>query len=181
MKNNIDIALDVDDVLAAFYPAMCKKFNRPEVKTNIWDGKKSCKWIADSFPAMWEDKEFWANMNMLSYPQSITFDFKCYLTAIADSLCGVRREWLSKNGFPDKPVICTTSKHKVDIMRDLDIDVLIDDKPSTIKSVRDAGLIGIQFIPHYMSNFDPEDPFSVRHLSEINEIIEKQTNLKLII
>jgi 5'(3')-deoxyribonucleotidase len=175
MKTNqrITVALDVDDVLAAFYPEMCRRFNKPELKTNIWDGKESCKWVADEFPQMWEDCSFWANMNVLSYPQSITFEVTCYITAIDPKLCGVRKDWLIRNGFPDRPVFCTIDRSKLEIMEEQNIDMLIDDKPSTIQAVRKAGRYGIQFIPHYMSNYNDSDPFSIRHLSEVSQIIEE--------
>jgi 5'(3')-deoxyribonucleotidase len=168
----IKIALDVDDVLAAFYPSVCKKFNKPEIKTNIWDGKKSCKWIADAFPDLWDDVDFWGNLNVLSYPQSITFDFECYMTSIDPTLGLVREAWLKRNGFPEKPLVCTLGS-KIDEMKKRGLNMLIDDKPSTVKAVRKAGMYGIQFIPQYMSNYNDRDPFSIRHLSEVNQIIEE--------
>ena len=166
------IALDVDDVLAAFYPEVCKRFGMPEVKTNIWDGKGTCKWIADKFPNLYYEKEFWENMGVLSNPLSITFDFECYITSIPDFLCEMRVEWLKRHGFPDKPVVCTND-NKLQRMKEEGIDILIDDNPSTIKEVREGGLIGIQFIPYYMSNYNERDPFSIRHLSEVNQIVEE--------
>ncbi len=165
------IALDVDDVLAAFYPEMCKRFNMPEIRTNIWDGRGTCKWIAEAFPELYYEDSFWMDMGVLSNPQSITFDFDCYITSIPASLCDIREWWLKKHKFPDRPIICTQN-NKLIRMKVEGINVLIDDKPSTIKEIRDGGLIGIQFIPYYMSNFDPKDMMSIRHLSEVPKLLE---------
>jgi hypothetical protein len=163
------IALDVDDTIAGFYSHMCKQFKRPELRVDIWDGKVDCKWIADEFPDLFSNLEFWNSQPVLSSPQSITFDFDYYLTAFPEDLKWLRRNWLLRNGYPDKPVICTDNK--VEVMLDLQIDVLVDDKPSTIKKVREADLIGIQFVPSYMNNYDKNDPFTISHLSQVPGVL----------
>jgi len=164
------IALDVDDCLAGFYPAMCKKFNRPEFQVDIWDAEVDCKWVAQKFPELYNNIGFWKHLPILSDPNSITFDVDCYITALPNSLGLLRKCWLNDNGFPDRPLICETGS-KVDIMQSRGIDVLIDDKPSTIRAVREAGLVGIQFVPAYMNNYDRNDPHTIRHLSEVTNIL----------
>lgn len=170
---NFKIACDVDDVLGAFYPTMCKKYNKPELIVDIWDGLSGgdCSWIASKFPELYNELDFWSTISRLSTPESINFKIDHYITSIPTHLFSIRKKWLLDNGFPDRPLVCTL-KNKVDTMKALGISVLIDDKPSTIKAVREAGLIGIQFVPPYMSNYDKDDPFTIKHLSEVNKILE---------
>ena len=170
MINNIKIALDVDDVLGAFYPTICERYNMPEIQTNIWDGECDCKWIAEKFPNLYDELTFWSKISRLSNPNSITFEVDHYITSIPPHLHDIREKWLMDNGFPKRPLVCTLN-NKVDTMRALGITVLIDDKPSTIKAVREAGFIGIQFVPPYMNHYNENDEYTIRHLSEVNNIL----------
>jgi hypothetical protein len=166
------IACDVDDVLGAFYPTMCREFNKPEKQVNIWDGTDGgdCAWIAAEFPELYNNLEFWKTIPKISNPESITFNIDHYITSIPTFLHDIREQWLIDNGFPIRPLICTLD-NKVDTMKALGIGVLIDDKPATIKAVREAGLIGIQFVPPYMNDYDKNDPYTIKHLSEVNKIL----------
>lgn len=164
------IACDVDDVLGAFYPTMCKTFGRPERIVDIWDGQGDCSWIAQKFPDLYNKLDFWKTISRLSTPESITFDIDHYITSLPAHLHDIREEWLLNNGFPKRPLVCTLN-NKVDTMRVLGINVLIDDKPSTIKAVREAGFIGIQFVPPYMSAYNKNDEHTIKHLSEVNAIL----------
>lgn len=166
----IRVACDVDDVLGAFYPTMCRKFNRPEERVNIWDGKGDCNWIAKEFPKLYDDLPFWSTISKLSNPESINFKIDHYITSLPAHLHDIREKWLLDNGFPISPLICTLNS-KVDTMRALGITVLIEDKPSTVKLVRDAGLIGIQFVPPYMNDYDKHDPYTITHLSQVRGIL----------
>ena len=83
---------------------------------------------------------------------------------------GARERWLKKNGFPDKPVI--VSDRKLETMKELGVTVLIDDKVSTIREVHEAGLCAIHFVPPYMISNEIEVN-NIKHLSQVNEIIEK--------
>ena len=94
-----------------------------------------------------------------------------YITSIPTHLHDIREEWLIKNGFPKASLVCTLG-NKVDTMKALGISVLIDDKPSTIKAVREAGLIGIQFVPPYMSNYNKNDEHTITHLSQVSKILD---------
>lgn len=164
------IGCDVDDVLGAFYPTMCKTFNKPEIQVDIWDGKGECSWIAEKFPDLYNDLSFWKTISRLSNPESINFEIDHYITSLPLHLHDIREQWLIDNGFPKRPLICTLN-NKVDTMKALGINVLIDDKPSTVKAVRKNGMIGIQFVPPYMNNYDKNDKYTITHLSQVNDIL----------
>ena len=71
---NFKIACDVDDVLGAFYPTICRKFGKPEIQVDIWDAEVENAWVARQFPDLYEDLDFWRKIDRLSNPESITFD-----------------------------------------------------------------------------------------------------------
>ena len=165
------VALDLDDVIGAFYPGFCKWSQRPELKTNIWDGKNSCKWIVDTIHKVDNDPEFWKGLKFLSNPNSINFHVEAYITASPEKMLLERAYWLFGRGFPEAPLI--HSKDKLKTMKMLDIDILVDDSPSTIDKVNEGGLIGLQFKPAYMEKEIDDKSRIITHLSEVGTFIEK--------
>lgn len=163
------IAIDIDDVLAQFYPAMCKRFNQPCKRINIWDAEVEANFVASNFHIIANNKRFWLSLEKQSRPEDITFDFDCYITASPPLMRQARLEWLKFQGFPSHLVVFADDKAKA--MRQRGIDVLIDDKPSTLDSVKASGLIGIQYVPSYMS-VEREDLNFIRHLSQVPEVLK---------
>ena len=126
------IACDVDDVLLQCYPALCRYFKKPERYINIWDAEVENAWVAALFPHLFDDKYFWEHIPRLSNPESIDFEIDHYITSIPSKLHDVREKCLIKHGFPKRPVVCTLG-NKVDTMKALGLNVLIDDKPNKKK------------------------------------------------
>lgn len=165
------VALDIDDVLAGFYPGACIAFNKPEKRINIWDGQGEANWILENVQHVDNDPIFWAGLPVVSNPNSITFEIECYITSSPKKMIPFRKEWLSKHGFPQKPIYY--SSNKLDAMRVLDIDILIDDKPSTVDTINDSGdKIALQFKPSYMSANSKDSSKIITHLSEVNTFMK---------
>lgn len=162
------IALDIDDVLAQFYPAMCRRFGVPCTRINIWDGEGEASMVARNFHIIENNKNFWLNLEKESRPEDITFRVDCYLTSSPPMMRKYREQWLRQFGFPEVPVISTFDK--VSEMRRRDIVVLVDDKPATLMEVKANGLIPIQYVPSYMSD-EREDLNPIRHLSQVPGVI----------
>ncbi len=167
------VGLDVDGVLANFELAMAKHFNKQHLTSYGWD----VQWIGELIHKIENDEEFWENLPIISHPESITFDFDYYITAIPSPMKGARERWLKKNGFPDKPVI--VSDRKLETMCELGVEVLIDDKISTMKEVHKAGLCAIHFIPDYMISDDILIN-NIKHLSQVNGKIDEYKRRKLL-
>lgn len=166
------IALDIDDVLAQFYPAMCIKAGRPCEQIDIWDGKNEALFIPQNLHLVENNRKFWMNLDKLSRPSDINFTVDYYITASPKFMLKARQEWLDGHGFPPAPVISTDDK--VYEMRRLGVNVLIDDNPTTLRRVITAGMLGIQFVPPYMRVIDMElNP--ITHLSQVPKIL---TNIK---
>lgn len=168
MKSELCIGIDVDDVLAGFYPAMCKRYGLPERQVDIWDGEVECKFIVEKFHEIRDDFEFWSTLPVISSPESIIFDFDYYVSSFPESMFEARVKWLKDNGFPDKPLLC--SKDKLTTCKEYGINVLIDDKKSTIHDIMCGGdILGIRFRPSYMI----EDGQDISHLSQVPSVLEK--------
>lgn len=165
------IALDVDDVLAQFYPAMCKRFGVNVKQTNIWDPTGPASVVAQNFHIIQYNKMFWLNLEKESLPEDIDFEVSCYITSSPPIMKSARQQWLEQHDFPPAPLIM--SSNKAQEMRVRGVDVLVDDKPDTIKSVRASGLIGIQYVPPYMNEILEDGPV-IRHLSQVMEVLKNQ-------
>lgn len=172
-SNKVTVALDVDGILANFYLAACRKFNLPyETVTQFYmEGLK--------FDEIQNDYEFWNNLPTLSPPEAAyLIDFDKYLTSIPKGMEEARIDWLSKKGYPDKPM--KASHNKAPHCKKHGIDILIDDKPKTIKECVDLGIFAIQFIPYY-SKMPVETKATITHLSDAEPIInlvQKYKNIK---
>lgn len=163
------ISLDIDDVLASFFPAMCARSGKKCERINIWDGEAAASFVRLGMRKVENNSRFWLNLKTLSNPEDITFNFDYYLTSSPEAMVKHRMAWLIFNGFPRKPII--VSSDKVFEMQRLGIQVHIDDNPYTLDKIKAAGLIPIQFIPPYMS-IEREDLNPIRHLSQVNEILK---------
>lgn len=166
------IALDIDDVLAAFYPHVCQLFGRKEIKCNIWDGIGVNSWIVEGFDKFANNEEFWRTMPIVSSPHSINFEVACYITYSREEIKEIRREWLKTNGFPEAPIFST--KNKLQTMIDEDIDLLIEDKTTTVEEINNSFTEkkAIQFKPPYMELEIENKTKIITHLSEVNKFID---------
>lgn len=163
------IALDCDGVISNFFFDMCHKYNKPYDRIDQWN----VEWIEEVFHEIENDFDFWANMSMLNHPKSINFDFDYYISAFPIGMRKARQQWLDQNGYPKKPLIHAYDKVKA--MKELSVDVLIDDKPDTCKDVQNAGFIAIRYQPYY---FDYSDniKYVAHNMQELSEIIGKLKN-----
>lgn len=159
------IALDVDDVLAAWYKAACEYCKVEFKPRNHWgeEGK--------FFFPYWEDikadDDFWYNLEVLN---EVDFEFDYYITSMPPHLADSRLDWLKRNGFPDKKVYFT--QDKISLAEKLGVDVLIDDKPSTIKEFIGSGRHAIHYIPPY-STIKPVSPHYTNDFSKIKNILQQ--------
>jgi hypothetical protein len=168
---NYKIALDVDDVLAAFTPH-AHKFHNKEMaeKLDYWcpvtvQGILGEGWFLDHIAP---NEEFWRTIPLLSDPKDIDFDVFCYMSSFPEDMFEARTAWLKKNGFPDAPLICTSKKKKTCSL--LKITHLVDDKPHTIKELRGSSTKGIHFITPYCG-FKPVGKRVINSLKEVKQYL----------
>lgn len=163
------VGLDVDGVISNFYRSMCEKYGESyETKIDKYYG---IPFIDDNFKYIIDDVDFWDNLHILNDPTNINFEFEYYITSLPPKMFDSRVKWLNKHGFPDKPVIVT--EDKLNKCKELGVEILIDDKPTTIEQFNDdPDLHIIQFIPEY-TKFKPITEYYTRDLNTIDELITK--------
>lgn len=95
------------------------------------------------------------------------------MTALPAPMKKAREYWLSKLGYPKAPVIVSYDKFLA--CKELEIDILIDDKPKTVKEFLDhkhhdlSSPIAIQFLPPYTKDeMIVKNAITIRHLDEVN-------------
>lgn len=152
---NKRIALDVDDVLAAFTPH-AHTFHGKELpnKLDYWsvpgmEERLGKGWFLDKLA---QNNDFWKTIPVLSPATDIDFEIVCYISSFPIEMFHHRYKWLRDNGYPDAPLILASNKR--DICTKLDIDILVDDKPETMKNLIGSGTRGIHFMTPY-AGFEP--------------------------
>lgn len=161
------IALDVDGVLLNFYKHFCDWHGVKEKKSNKdWH----MPWVAENFSNIAKSNEFWSTLPLLASPEFIGFDFDYYLTSLPPSQAVSRKKNLLNLGFPDKPVVVT--RNKVIKAKELGVELLVDDKPDTIRQFRANGLKAIYYKPYY---FCPKIELAlnpVTNWGELNRLVK---------
>ena len=96
LSSKLRIACDIDQVLADFESAYNKYYNTDMSKENDYH-------ITKNVYKLRHNKEFWTNLEVIDRPNFIPY---IYATKRIN-LKSYTREWLLKNGFPDRPIYQT--------------------------------------------------------------------------
>lgn len=123
------IALDIDEVIAGFVPAWCKKWKLETPDSWYFDN------MTEKFDAMSKegslDEFYLKEIQPLCKPEDIPFEPHCYITSRPIE-SDVTERWLKYHGFPKRPVITVPSNtSKVEVFKKSGANILIDDKYET--------------------------------------------------
>jgi len=144
------VALDVDGVCLNWYLNVARHLDFP------YDPCPS--WYVDQVNKNWHkianDVNFWMGLAPIEDPRIIDFPVVAYPTAVPEQWLLHRRANLYMLGFPRVPVL--PGSNKLDICRewnktnpDNQIKIMVDDKPSTVKSFEGTEIKCLQFYPSY--------------------------------
>lgn len=141
------IGLDIDEVLAQWTPAWCKKWGMGEPTSWFFDRD-----IVKRFDAMRENNtldDFYLSLDVLTDPNNIPFEPHCYVTS-RPVKTEITEKWLDEKGFPHRPVYTVELGHsKVDVIKDLGIDIFVDDRFDNFVQLNKAGICCYLFdAPH---------------------------------
>ena len=159
LSSKLRIACDIDQVLADFESAYNKYYNTDMSKENDYH-------ITKNVYKLRHNKEFWTNLEVIDRPNFIPY---IYATKRIN-LKSYTREWLLKNGFPDRPIYQTIyqSGNKADIIKGR-CDVLIDDSVSNVYKCIKSGVPALLIDRPHNQSVGPE--FRIYNL-DIDEITE---------
>ncbi len=161
------IAFDVDGVILDFYGKVFPNFTG---KVPDWN----CPNLRHIWHQIKDDVDIWCNLEKILNWENINFDFDLYLTAIDPKYIECRKYNLINMGWPEKLIVA--SDDKVNYCLNHDIDILIDDKPSTILEAKTKGLKFIQFYPYFADWEIIDDIYVAKNEVELNNLISKIRN-----
>lgn len=126
------IACDLDDTILCFREAYEKRFNVQ--LSDYWNSDYD---MANNLKQLQEDKEFWINLPVKNKP---SFDIDYYVTARS-----IPVEWtqacIQKHNLPKAPIISIPwNTSKIDTLKSLKVDIMIDDKLETFKECKANGI-----------------------------------------
>lgn len=122
--NDPIIGCDLDDVIFDFVGAYEKRFGK---MSSYWNGDYN---MSENLKELQNDKDFWVNMPVKTI---VPFEIDYYITARSIPI-----EWtqeaIQKNNLPKAPIYSLPwNESKIDTLKKLTIDIMIDDKFSTYK------------------------------------------------
>ena len=159
LSSKLRIACDIDQVLADFESAYNKHYNTDMSKENDYH-------ITKNVYKLRHNKEFWTSLEVIDRPNFVP----CIYATKRVNLKSYTREWLLKNGFPDRPIYQTIYQYgnKADIIKGR-CDVLIDDSVSNVYKCIKSGVPALLIDRPHNQSIGPE--FRIYNL-DIDEIIE---------
>ena len=143
------VGCDLDDVIFDFTGSYEKRFNTK--LSNYWNGDYN---MSKNLEQLKDEKEFWVNMPVKNRP---SFEIDYYITARS-----IPVEWtkeaIQKNNLPKAPVYSLPwNVSKIDTLKELGVDIMIDDKYSTFKECKENGIFC------YLMNSDTNQHYNVGH------------------
>ena len=143
------VGCDLDDVIFDFTGSYEKRFNTK--LSNYWNGDYN---MSKNLEQLKDEKEFWVNMPVKNRP---SFEVDYYITARS-----IPVEWtkeaIQKNNLPKAPVYSLPwNVSKIDTLKELGVDIMIDDKYSTFKECKENGIFC------YLMNSDTNEHYNVGH------------------
>lgn len=129
--NDPIIGCDLDDVIFDFVGAYESRFGK---MSSYWNGDYN---MSENLKELQKDKDFWVNMPVKTI---VPFEIDYYITARSIPI-----EWtqeaIQKNNLPKAPIYSLPwNESKIETLKKLNVDVLIDDKYKTYKECKQNGI-----------------------------------------
>lgn len=141
------IGLDIDEVLADWLTDWCNYWKIDVPKSWFFDRN-----IMDKFNKMKEEGKldgFYLNLKPLINPNDLPFEPEVYITSRPVDT-KITEQWLDMWGFPSRPVVTVgLGQSKVEVLKDHDIDIFIDDRFQNFVEINNAGILCLLMdMPH---------------------------------
>ena len=135
------VALDIDEVLADFTGGWSKAWKDPEPRPISWNYDRNMKDRFDEMAANGTLDPFFLGLSPKIRPEDIPFEPVCYVTSRPVS-SEISEKWLDAHGFPQVPVYTVPyGTPKSEILKDLDVDIFVDDSFSNFVDINSAGIL----------------------------------------
>jgi hypothetical protein len=142
------IGLDIDEVICDFVTGWHKTWDAdcaPECWNYDWDMSERFKTLAEREELV----SFYMSLQPKVSPKDIPFEPACYVTS-RPIRSEDTAEWLKKHKFPKAKVITVPiNQSKVDVIKEANIDIFVDDKYENFVELNNAGICTFLFdAPH---------------------------------
>ena len=143
------VGCDLDDVIFDFTGSYEKRFNTK--LSDYWNGDYD---MGANLEQLKNEKDFWVNMPVKNRP---SFEIDYYITARS-----IPVEWteeaIQRNNLPKAPVYSLPwNMSKIDTLKKLGVDIMIDDKYATFKECKENGIFC------YLMNATSNQHYNVGH------------------
>jgi 5'(3')-deoxyribonucleotidase len=158
------IGLDVDEVLAAFVPAYCSRYNLPI--PHCWNFDPL---FSEHMEELKQDKSFWLNIKPLIKPEDLPFEPAAYITSrvIPNEWT---QAWLNLHRFPVAPVITTTSGfNKAEHIKELQLDYFVDDNMEIFAELTRQGICCFLMDAEHNRRYD----VGYKRIKNLHELAER--------
>ena len=126
------VCCDLDDVVFKFVETYEQRFNTKI--SEYWSGDYN---MEENLKILQNEKDFWVNMPIKAYPP---FEVDYYVTSRSIPLEWTK-ESIQKNNLPKAPIISLPwNVSKIETLKDVKCDIMIDDKINTFKECKNAGI-----------------------------------------
>lgn len=160
------IGLDIDEVLCNFTHGWANQWPDVAADPQSWYYDRN---IIKRFDAMREEgtlNDFYINLKPLSTPQEIPCEVTCYITSRPVETW-VSEAWLDKYNFPQRPVITVpVAQSKVEIAKQMGLDVFVDDKYETFVEMNKAGILCFLYDAPHNQRYD----VGFKRIKNLNEL-----------
>lgn len=126
------VAVDLDDTIFDFLGSYSRRFNVE--LSDYWNGDYG---MNENLKTLQKDKDFWVNMPVIHTPN---FEIDYYVTARSIPI-----EWtqeaIQKNNLPKAKIYTLPwNVSKIETLKNLKVDIMIDDKFQTFKECLNSGI-----------------------------------------
>jgi 5'(3')-deoxyribonucleotidase len=168
--NKKKIGLDIDGVLADF----SGRFIEEAKKHNVYSKDYTFTQSHWEFPYEWgsiwnkikDNEAFWLTIKPLVPSNELPFEPECYVTA-RNIPTEWTEKWLSLNGFPCKPVYSTNYGSKVKKIKELKLDIFVDDCWDNFKELNQNGICCYLFEAEYNKKYE----VGYKRIKNLNELL----------
>lgn len=159
----LNIILDIDDVVADWIPAFCKRYD-----CALPDKWESPDITIERLNELKKDKSFWVKLPVKHYPN---FKPNGFLSARS-----IPKKWthefMKRNNISGRSNINQVpwNVSKINKLKEMKVDIFIDDKVETFMDCHKAGIFCLLMDACHNQNVDT--PYRIYNL-DINEIMKK--------
>lgn len=143
------IALDIDEVLADFTGGWAQIYADIPPRPITWNYDKNMKHRFEEMKKADILDDFYSKLECKVSAAELSFEPICYVTSRPVE-SKVTETWLAKHGFPAVPVLTVgVGQSKVDAIKNMDVDIFVDDCYKNFVEVNKAGIFTYLFdAPH---------------------------------